>query len=518
MFSDYLPQEQDPQPMVEQPSQSNPLPPAAANGDVTTLVGQYRTQDGQGLSEAVSAASYPLGAYAKPHPSQNFAGEAYSSREPFSSDQDSSGSVIGGNSMGLGVSPFKNFSGVGSGGIFTPFPTEQDPMPSQDPSNIRWDSIDQEPQPEKLWSRVVGVKQGAEQLVSKDTPPYQKRRPELQFTGGGESLHDNSFGYEGEEEDEMKKFFPLRPSEDFVHQSQVDHDAFQPYAGAKDTPLLIPLGGGGGGKEGEIPKVPSVVQQGHGWSKEEEEDVLMRGRSVGGGKKSRGRGGRGDVAGMEETGGDSNGLSGLGNGDLLSWSSPSRVERNAKAKDAFLSSSTSSSTAPTSATAHHYGLDLGMHSHASDMSSTWGGNSIMASALAAATTVEALPTSGGSGRLEVELGRDEEDPFPARYKPRPLSGLEETVDSDGLSDPDMFGEYGGGVATGGNAGAEMGDTKFSCLLCYRVFKNAEELGSHCGTSSHLERALWDSGAEEVWQYAPPPPGRVNRSRLRVCTK
>lgn len=445
-------------------------------------VGQHHVQDERqfrdsiNLPEAVSTTEFPLGSYRKPNPPQDLVGGAYPSVQfdnsyppDVSPQKTPTGEGIRTNSMGLGVPAFENSYGLSAGvgpapGMFTRYLAEREGQSENSNGNWGEASLDRfELESGKSWSRVVGVRQGVEQSAGKDTPTYE-HRSELKFTDV--SLHDTSFGYD-DDEDDMDKQFPLRPSDEFIHQSQVDSDSFQPY--------------GGGG----IAKAAAV--QDRGWVKEE--DVESRRRNAS--KKLREVETKSLVAvGRSEELADGNHTSSslVGSGGLPSWSSP-RVDRNAKAtKDHSV-----------------YGLELNVNGDpwksSSELNPTRA--SIMASAFAAATTTT-TPGSGEGGK---------ENAMPGGYQP--IAGLGRPS-SKNAEDFDIFSDY--GLAAANRSSNGVRDWTFSCLLCYTLFENAEELGSHCSTSAHMEIAMLDSGAEKVWQYAPPPPGRVDKSLMRVCSK
>lgn len=58
-----------------------------------------------------------------------------------------------------------------------------------------------------------------------------------------------------------------------------------------------------------------------------------------------------------------------------------------------------------------------------------------------------------------------------------------------------------------------------CLLCYGLYQSLKELTDHCSSVDHLEMAVWDSGAEKLWQYPPPPPQKPASSSIpAICVR
>lgn len=345
-----------------------------------------------------------------------------------------------------------------------------------------------------VWSRAVGGKQSIdEQLSSKGTPSSNR----LKFTGV--SSLDSSYLMDDEEEDDE---FPLRPSDEFVHQSQIENDAFQPYSGA--TPLLPIISGnvGDGGEGGMgIPRVREIGLHGKNWSKEDGELARRDGS-----KKSRDKSAKTNALnfvqedGLLFSGGDNN------NGSKPAPGSVSSLPWSASASDLVdvgVSSGVSNVTNPSM-----YGLEL--NGRGRDLPNIWGagnelGATMMASAFSSSVSSKLEPRGVQEGTFRAAL------PSLASRGP-PGGGNPEAID-----EMDIFGGD-DQTTTIRNNGVQDGG-KFSCLLCYVAYDTARELGSHTANSAeHLERAMLDSGAERAWQYAPPPPRKLNASVLQACSK
>ena len=403
--------------------------------------------------------------------------------------------------LSLGVAPTSS--------TYAAFPAENS---YQQPEGNSSQVMAGQAQNEKSWSRVVGRRQGAE---IGDTP-FREQRAELKFTEV--SSHNSSFGYGEDDADDMDKHF--RPSEAFVHQSQVENDTFQPYD--RETPLLL-TPRGGGANTGGISKAREIAAvQGKGWTKEEDRDVGKKASVT----DSRSRNGVVSVMGPGRGGevspdiSNSNSLSGLGSASHSPWfpvagvtntttrAGAGRTDRDAKVKDAFMSIGETINTSEHSA----YGLGLNM---SAGIATTWGTGETTINPPGPVMSVMATPTFPPNNPThhseDVRPSPGEENALLGGYQ-AVGNAFSTSTDSDML----MFGDYSHGSSN--DISDVVMDGEFVCLLCYKGFKSEEELGHHCSTNSHMEAAMLDSGAERVWQFAPPPSRKVNLSSLQMCGK
>jgi hypothetical protein len=337
--------------------------------------------------------------------------------------------------------------------------------------------------------------------------------------------------------------YPLRPSDDFVHQSQVDNDPFQPYASSR-SPMLLPgivalesprqpnlksgsikgdlgklpgldIGLGG------IPKSREIGLEDRDW--EDADDVLIEKsggpspedgglelspgylRSVGvadirngsrvsdAGNNLAPGSGKGVATGSNDLapGGGGGGGGGTALGHKLPWSTGDGELK----EDTF---------ADQLAGIGRFGVGGGGLWDNTSWGTNHTSNSFMASAFAAA----ANPITSSPDRKHGSLQFPKDNSFPSTPQ-----SLNNTLTPGAVKSRDTT-----LYRSGDQVVADIGDRKFFCLLCYLAFKTAGDLFQHCATLTHQEIAALDTGAERVWQYAPPPPKEGSTPVPKVCVR
>lgn len=368
-------------------------------------------------------------------------------------------------------------------------------------------------------------------------------------SGGAVSGLNTSFTVDDFEE------YPVRPSDDFIHQSQVESDLFQPYAASSRNPLVLSkligidserspkqsgldsslrgtsdLLAGLGVSADTIPKSKEIGLEDRDWN--DEDDILIEksgspedfGMDLSAEGQISSPGGRGVIdpsPGRRSSRGVGNG--GTDENTNNSSLAPSSGKAPGQGVGASGKASTGNGLAPGSGLPPHNDLPwsigdnkdsiAGLSGFGLDVSSgrglwdntSWGNsstNSFMASAFAAANSI--VSDSENKPALDP-LGNAKGISFP--------SALQTLDDTMKLNDKAPFGSSDQSENNG------IGEGKFFCLLCYAAFRTAGELFVHCSTtSSHQELAALDTGAERVWQYAPPPPKQGNTPIPKVCNR
>ncbi len=248
-----------------------------------------------------------------------------------------------------------------------------------------------------------------------------------------------------------------RPSEEFVHQSQVENDAFQPYASIKES-LLLPSssavsGSGGDDGGGEATMHGAIMAQDKRWW---------------------------------SVGGDDGGSSGS-----TRQQKKEKMSKN-RTNDAKLAS--------------YFDEDTLVDEYDKKLN-------VKEEGFTSANEINGRVDKGESGRFtgipassggHFDAAKSAQNVFPSAFP--------STTDGPNFRNP---------VHSQKDNGSKVSDSSndglHSCLLCYNVFKTASELASHCSSDvSHLEVALLDSGADNVWKYSPPPPRKTER--LFVCNR
>ena len=343
--------------------------------------------------------------------------------------------------------------------------------------------------------------------------------------------------------------YPVRPSDDFIHQSQVESDMFQPYA-ARSPLVLSKLGidserspkqsvlessmkgaddrlPGLGINTDDIPKSKEIGLEDRDWN--DEDDLLIEksgspddfGLEFSPGARMSSPGGRGVID--PSPGGRSSRGAGNRRADRNTNNNSSSLGPGSKASatgNGLAPGGSSSGLPPISrsdlpwsigdtkdSVAGLGGFDLDMGSGGKGLwdNTSWGNpsnsSSFMASAFAAANSIASEPESKPAA-LDP-LGSMKETSFP--------SALQTLDDAMKSKDEALFG------SSDENNG--IGDGKFFCLLCYAAFRTAGDLFAHCSTAStHQELAALDTGAEMVWQHVPPPPKQGNIPIPKVCNR
>ena len=325
-----------------------------------------------------------------------------------------------------------------------------------------------EPSSDNTWSRAVGGRRPIEHPVgSPKLSSYYK-------------VSDQSY-------------FSSDDFDDFVHQSQVDNDTFQPYTAIKDYSSVSSSGvitesreNGIGFEVREQAGVTSESRvQPRKWPEDTSKLIGTRGRKSKTKSSSR----------LEAERGTSRADTVISDGGL-NWSSSAPGLPNRT--NSFTSMNESSNT---------YGLGVG---RVEDISSSVNGDDRDRNPTRASITAYAMAAIG-QGRNHKING---EGFFPATSMPSTSHShidVQPTPESHAIYESSSSDEINNDVM----------DESFCCLLCYTAYNTASELASHSTSDiGHLELALLDSGADKIWQYPPPPPQKSSKASLNstLCTK
>ncbi len=378
---------------------------------------------------------------------------------------------------------------------------------------------------DRLWSRVVGGKQSAEHQPS-------SRADTTSLDGMSDSTFHTSHNtsYTMEEDDVIH----LCPCDDFVHQSQVENDTFQPYAAMNHSPILLPAlldrGDGSGSGSGGFRGKDTVGSIEGKWTEEDEASVapdvdykpraksplppsrlsrrreLFSNDSKNSNSKisgvSKAPGGGGLAPGSSKAPGGT--IAPLGGGSLAvggggnPWSHGDEGGVTLGGGISVFSASKSDRTEPLVNGGGVWGAGV-----PTEVPSTAARGDMLASAFAVSSDLDrAVGGVGGTNFLEALR------PLSAGPPSTPKPNHDVISNSHHPPMP-------GGTVKSGRVGG--GEGSHPCLLCYAVFGSASKLGSHCsGDPGHLEMAMLDSGAEMAWRHTPPPPNLPNPSTLQLC--
>ena len=351
--------------------------------------------------------------------------------------------------------------------------------------------------------------------------------------------------------------FPLRPTEDFVHQSQVENDPFQPYASPAKSPIL--LHNSSFSSEGISKSSKEIGLEERDWREEDDVDIEEGGGGGGVGValsppatsarvtrssrlgvmslfRDRNASNKDGLAPGSGSGGGVvvvGGSGGTGGGSSNSNKKMSRSSGSGGSKapgTSVLASSDSNSVGGGGGGVRHpNSIVSGQSNIAAPLddsaiagatnggsglwdSTSWGGypsHSFMVTSAFAPRPGETFATS--TPHLEPMR---QEDLLPSLQLPPPPKPIEDQ--KTGLSS--IFGSSSPTITRGGGRSGIV-EGEFFCLLCYCGFKTAEDLFSHCSSDpSHQERTMLDVGAEKIWQCPPPPPHRPTSSSLHLCSR
>ena len=219
--------------------------------------------------------------------------------------------------------------------------------------------------------------------------------------------------------------YEAKSLDEFVHQSQVEDDTFQPYASIKQSPVIPAIAKRKGERDGN-----NALDKRKG-------DLLDSAVTM---------------------------VAPLASGNSNTYRNPFGAPGTSYI--AGLNSNTANSNRSTTDSSFMCSTDGGV------LSFTGGGN-------------------GGGGNIERRSSHD-------------------TVKDDDIFESDLSNKSNSPEAAGVHTRCgDHIDGLFDCILCYRNCQTSERLASHCSTDlDHLELAMLDSGAEEIWKFPPPPPHRL----------
>lgn len=330
---------------------------------------------------------------------------------------------------------------------------------------------------------------------------------------GVSSAHDTSYTLDEDEDggDNNDDGLFLQPSDEFVHQSQVENDAFQPYA---SVPVLPSISGRGRMKElvdtrdRRIPKARVVTLQGGNWSANVKDIVAVNGvdkterlpeKSANDSLRETAPVKKNGIF-LDDVDASNRSSTSVAPNGAHQWSAVSPVGRKAE-----------SLVPANGAMMDSRQYDLG---ELSNGRSSWD----VASELRPAKSSGADAASSTSvTRVSSIAGEDSADRF-VEEKTSSFSASA-VPPARSAEEMDVFSGSGSNGLARAMKSNGVENEVHPCLLCYTAYGTASELGLHCSTDvGHLEMAVLDSGAAKVWSFAPPPPQKLNASLLQVCTK
>ena len=373
----------------------------------------------------------------------------------------------------------KDFSGVNPGGVgvsSTYYPSllsDQKTKPEQSQSQSQWKKGDERMKSESsgwsggdqqvsdFWSRAVGDKKVSVEYLFDESPLDNPALPMHNLVGDDE------------------EFSPLRPSHEFLHQSQVDNDVFQPYTIQPPAKKSILRGTNRSKNNNSTSETESR-------KKLTENGVNVLEDSFPGGKVVASSGGNSIAP----------------NDGRLQWS-PSPLNAT---RDVFASSSNEKLMESSV-----YGL-VGNQTAVREASSSNARSNMMMTSAVAAAAASGRDTEVGVVADDLKTGANinhgnEENVFP--------DGFDRATRHSNLKSPPL--RERDSASTNASKRVETGGG-FHCLLCYDTCETGEELASHCSSDlEHLERVIFDSGASKIWRFPPPPPQEPKTS-VPICTR